>query len=131
MKKKRFINFLLTVLICAGLIEYFKIGKSLVSETLTNSFVNSSPFALHAGEDSSLPAVVINAKKLINRNSLQIFSLDEKFINDPFLHQRLIEFSYPARFGNSNYFIGMSNGELKSRCDLIDTEENVSVYVCK
>jgi hypothetical protein len=70
MIKKKFINFLLTVLICAGLNEYFKIGKSLVSETLTSSFLDSSPFALHAGENSSLPTEVINAKKLINRNSL-------------------------------------------------------------
>ena len=93
--KERFINFILMVLICARLNEYFKIGKSLVSETLTSNFVNSSPFALHAGENDSLPPEVINAKKLINRNLLQIFSLDEKFFIDPFLHQRLIEFYMP------------------------------------
>jgi hypothetical protein len=131
MKKKRYVDFLLIILICAGLFEYFKIGKSLVGGTLTNSFINSSPFALNAGENSSLPTEVINAKKLIHRNSLQIFLLDKKFTTDPFLYQRVIEFSYPAKLGSSVYFIGMANGELKSKCNLIDTEENVAAYVCK
>ena len=131
MTNKKIINFLLIVLICAGLFEYIKIGKSLVGRTLTNNFINSSPFALNAGENSSLPAEAINAKKLIHRNSLQIFSLDENLINDTFLYQRIIEFSYPARFGISEYFIGLTSGELKSKCNLIDTEENVAAYVCK
>jgi hypothetical protein len=132
MKSANFYLKLLFVLaIILGFIEYFKIGRSLVNGTRTKTFISVSPFAINAGEADSLPSEVLAAKKLIDRNSLKTFSLDKKFLNDPLLYQRVIEFSYPARFSKSNYFIGIVNGELKSKCNLIDSDADVGAYVCE
>jgi hypothetical protein len=129
--RSTFFNLLFIAIICIGLFQYYKIGNSLAPGTLTEGFINVSPFARHAGEKESLPAEVIAAKKLIGRNSLKIFSLADNFLTDPLLYQRIIEFAYPARVGGSSYFIGIVNGELKSTCHLIDSEENVGAYACK
>jgi len=131
MKGKVFLNTFLTVLIFAGAFEYFKIGRSLVSVTLNKNFIDVSPFQKDAGIYDSVPNEVISAKHIIDRNRLKVYALADIFLDDTYIHQRMVEFSYPIRVGDSNYYIGISNGPLEVRCTPIDREKRIALYDCE
>lgn len=131
MKKKVFLNVILIALICLGIFEYFKIGRSLVNVTLNKNFIYVSPFKKDAGVVDSLPNEVISAKQIIDRNQIKTFGLADFFLNDVYLYQRMVEFSYPARLGQSNQYIGLIDGDLSRRCSIIDRENRVVLYGCK
>ena len=131
MKKKVVFDIFLIVLIFLGIFEYFKIGRSLVSVTLNKNFIYVSPFKKDAGIVDSLPNEVISAKHIIDRNQLKTYDLADFFLNDEYLYQRMVEFSFPARVDRSNLYIGLVNGDLSRRCSLIDRENRVALYDCK
>jgi len=131
MKNKVVLNIFLFALIFIGIFEYFKIGRSLVSVTLYKNFIYASPFQKDAGIIDSLPNEVISAKHIIDRNQLKTYALADFFLNDVYMYQRMVEFSYPVRVGQSNQYIGLLNGDLVERCILIDNEKRVALYDCK
>jgi hypothetical protein len=131
MKGKVALNAFLISLIFLGILEYFKIGRSLISVTLNKNLIYASPFEKDAGTNDSLPNEVISAKHIIDRNQLKVYDLTDFFLNDAYIYQRMIEFSYPARVGQSNTYIGLVNGDLARRCTLIDRENRVALYDCK
>lgn len=131
MNAKKTIFVLIFVIICIGIYEYFKIGKSLVRSTLKQEFITVSPFSQNAGIEDSLPKEVIDAKKLIIRNQIDKYGLVDIFEKDVYLFQRLVEFSYPARFGSSPYYIGLRAGDLNNKCLKIDIENDVTLYECQ
>ena len=131
MKNKPVLDIFLIALILIGIFEYFKIGRSLVSVTLSKNFIHVSPFQKDAGTIDSLPNEVISAKHIIDRNKLKVYDLTDFFLNDTYTYQRMIEFSYPVKVGQSNHYIGSVNGDLARRCTLIDRENRVALYDCK
>lgn len=131
MKGRVALNMLLIFLAFLGIFEYFKIGRSLVNVTLNKNFINTSPFEKDAGIIDSLPNEVISAKYIIDRNRLKTYELADLFLNDTYIYQRMIEFSYPVRVGQANQYIGLVNGDLVKRCTQIDRENRVALYDCK
>ena len=125
------LKFIIALLFLAGTIEYFKIGKSLINSTITKSFINVSPFSIGAGDIDSVSADILHAKNLILKNSLKTFSLGKSFDSDPYLHQRIVEFAYPAKLTESNFFIDSINSKLNASCKLVDKYMNVGLYDCK
>jgi hypothetical protein len=131
MKGKVALNAFLISLIFLGILEYFKIGRSLVSVTLNKNLIYASPFEKNAGIIDSLPNEVISAKYIIDRNQLKTYELADLFLSDAYIYQRMIEFSYPVRVGQSMQYIGLVNGDLVKRCTQIDRENRVALYDCK
>jgi hypothetical protein len=130
-KKKIAFNYFILLIVIAGIHEYFKIGKSLINSTMSKSFIHGSPFAEKAGENDSLPQEVISAKKLIEKYSVDVFALGPEFHSDPYLLQRVSEFAYPSKIGNSQFLLGIKNSPKTIGCSKIDEDGAVDLYECK
>jgi hypothetical protein len=130
-KNKIAFNFFILLIVIAGIHEYFKIGESLINSTMSKSFIHGSPFAKKAGENDSLPQEVISANKLIEKYSVDIFGLGPEFYSDPYLLQRVTEFVYPSKIGDSQFILYLKNSPKKIGCSKIDEDGAVNLYECK
>jgi hypothetical protein len=117
-----------------GIIEYTKIGLSLVDGTYTKKFITVSPFSKGAGEVDSLPPDILDIRSIIERNNLTAFSL--RFSSEDegkilFITARTIEFLYPTRVDEkSRFVILIGEQQLLNNCKIIDKLQKITLYEC-
>ena len=117
-----------------GIIEYTKIGLSLVDGTYTKKFITVSPFSKGAGEVDSLPPDILDIRSIIERNNLMAFSL--RFSSEDegkilFITARTVEFLYPTRVDeNSRFIILIGEQQLLNNCKIIDKLQKITLYEC-
>ena len=132
--KNGLLNTLLIVIIFIGIIEYTKIGLSLVDGTYTKKFINVSPFSKGAGEVDSLPPEILDIKIMGERNSLTTFSLRFSSNDESmklFIIARAIEFLYPARIdSNSRFIFLIGKQKFIKGCKTVDQLHEITLYEC-
>lgn len=89
-------------------------------------------FQENAGTMESLPAEIVSLKTLMTRHHLQRFNLAEEMNDNPLLHQRAVEYTYPAKLDSTAKNVFAIKGTLlPNSCRLIDHQENIEHYVCQ
>ena len=77
-----------------------------------------------------MPELVIETNQILKSNQLDKFSLGDKFKNDLYIYQRIIEYNYPIRYdGKSKFFISSIN-EKKISCQIIEKGIFVELLKC-
>jgi len=110
----------------------FLILSSLKFTQTFNPVLLTQAFKENAGAAESLPAEVIHLNSLIAKNGLRTFSLAGALNENPLLHQRAVEYTYPARLdANAKNVFALAGTALKNNCRLTDHQENVEHHVCE
>lgn len=132
--KNGFLKTLLIVIIFIGVLEYAKIGLSLLDGTYTKKFINVSPFSKGAGEIDSLPPDILDIKTMVERNNLTTFSLRFSSSDESmklFIIARAIEFLYPARIDpNSRFIFLIGKQQFIKVCKTVDQLHEITLYEC-
>jgi hypothetical protein len=132
--KNGLLKTLLIVIIFTGLIEYTKIGLSLLDGTYTKKFINVSPFSKGAGEIDSLPPEILDIKTMGEKNNLTTFSLRFSSNDESmklFITARAIEFLYPARIdSNSRFIFLIGKQQFIKGCKTVDQLHEITLYEC-
>lgn len=127
-------KFLLFLIILVGLIEYIKIGRSLLDGTYTKKFINSSPFSKGAGEIDSLPTEILDIKTIIERNNLTVIRLEFSSIDEPLkvrLAARALEFLYPVKLNPKSQFVFLIGKQQSlDGCKNLDQLHDVNLFEC-
>lgn len=124
----------LILIVSIGIIEYTKIGLSLLDGTYTKEFIQVSPFSRGAGEVDSLPPEILDIKTMSERNNLTTFSF--RFSSDDesmklFIIARAVEFLYPARIDiNSRFIFLIGKQQFLKGCRTLDQLRDITLYEC-
>lgn len=110
----------------------FLIFSSLKFTQKFNHLLLMEAFKENSGATESLPAEIIHLNTLVAKSELQKFNLTGILNENPLLHQRAVEYAYPARLDtNAKDVFVLTGTPLKSNCRLINHQENVEHYVCE
>jgi len=110
----------------------FFIFSSLKFTQAFNPILLMQAFKENAGATESLPAEVVHLNSLIAKNGLREFNLAGVLNENPLLHQRAVEYTYPARLdANAKNVFALAGTALKNNCRLINHQENVEHHVCE
>ena len=132
--KREPLKIFLILIVSIGIIEYTKIGLSLLDGTYTKEFIQVSPFSRGAGEVDSLPPEILDIKTMSERNNLKTFSF--RFLSDDesmklFIIARAVEFLYPARIDiNSRFIFLIGKQQFLKGCRILDQLREITLYEC-
>jgi len=110
----------------------FLIFSSITFTQTFNHILLMQAFKENSGATESLPAEIIHLNSLIAKNELRKFNLAGVLNDNALLHQRAVEYAYPARLdANAKDVFTLTGTALKSNCRWIDHQENVEHHVCE
>lgn len=88
-------------------------------------------FSEYGGVLQALPNEVVHAYLLSNNQKLKHFSVEGSLLTHPLLHQRTVEFLYPARFDPESGNVLALEGEFVPRdCLAVAKSGRVALYRC-
>jgi hypothetical protein len=88
-------------------------------------------FSEYGGALQALPGDVVHAYLLSKNQKLNRFSVEGVLLSHPLLHQRAVEFLYPARFEPGGGAVLALEGEGVSRdCPVVAKSGRVVLYEC-
>tara|TARA_B100000945_G_C19949422_1_gene397834 strand:+ start:141 stop:524 length:384 start_codon:yes stop_codon:yes gene_type:complete len=92
--------------------------------------VLKNPFKKNSHINYVLPELVIETNQILKSNQLDKFSLGDKFKNDLYIYQRIIEYNYPIRYDRKSKFFISSINEKKISCQIIEKGIFVELLKC-
>ena len=93
--------------------------------------ISGSPFAIDAGEEQSLPLVVVNLKKLAVAYRIKNFAMSKSFIDDAWINATVREYTYPIKYlKESNFYFSLEGEGAPAYCQKIGMEKKVILYEC-
>ena len=122
-KRNSLIFLSLIIIIC--LIKLFHIGSrvNFSSNLLQNSFKKG--FANNIAVNDN----ILQAHALIKKSRISNFNLSNNLILSNYFRQRIVEFSYPARFDkNSKFVIALSDSKISCKVKL--ESERIKLHEC-
>jgi hypothetical protein len=92
----------------------------------------TSPFAIHAGEENSVPEEIIAMKRLAAEFHIETFSLSQSLLQNNYITQRAIETLYPTRFFlDSKMKFALRNEDYPEGCNQLWIDGDVALVECK
>ena len=88
-------------------------------------------FKPNSGE-VAIPNVAQQIYSLIEKNHISNYRLSAQLIEDPYIHQRVVEFVWPARLENDSVYLFVFKEEIKNTqlCSLIEEKKDVVLVHC-
>lgn len=120
--------FLINLLVGIGLVFSYAF---LARNSLQDTAIKGSPFSINAGEQQSLPSIVIEMRDLAAQLDLKEFRLSPLFVNNEFLRQRSVEFLFPKKIVDSAKIVMAHKSEAQfTGCKLIGSGREINIYEC-
>lgn len=119
--KKNWPYLLMGILLVGALYKFYVSDKT----------ISGSPFAIDAGEEQSLPLVVVNLKKLAVAYRIKNFAMSKSFIDDAWINATVREYTYPIKYlKESNFYFSLEGEGAPAYCQKIGIGKKVILYEC-